>query len=56
MALIDNPRIVTACKPRPARPAKPEPVARIVHSPSAKTRAAIARWERLTGQGSANGN
>jgi hypothetical protein len=43
-------RIVTARRPKPVRLPKPEPVARIVYSPSAKTLAAIRRWERLTGR------
>jgi hypothetical protein len=43
-------RIVTARKPRPVRAPKPDPIARIVFSPSAKTLQAIARWERLTGR------
>jgi hypothetical protein len=35
----------------PARPPKPLPAKVIVYSPSAKTLAAIKRWERLTGGG-----
>ena len=44
------PRIVTARKPSPIRPPKPEPVARIVYSPSPKALAAIRKWEILTGR------
>jgi hypothetical protein len=44
------PRIVTARKPRPIRPPRPAPISRIVYSPSPKTLASIARWERLTGR------
>ena len=45
-------QIVTARRPKrkPVRAPKPKPIARIVYSPSAKTLAAIRRWEWLTGR------
>jgi hypothetical protein len=53
MALTDRPNIVIATKPNPARrppAAAPGTYPTIVYSASAKQKAALRRWEKLTGR------
>jgi hypothetical protein len=51
--LTDRPNIVIAKRPKPVRKARKPlatPMPAVVYAPSAKTKAAIRKWERLTGR------